>query len=127
MEGALKFKEITYEHAEGFSSGELKHGPLALVTPETTVIAVCTGGDGERTVNNVEEVKARGASVVAVAGADSRAAEVADETLVVPDTHPDVAGVLANAQLQLLAYRSARLLDRPIDKPRNLAKSVTVK
>ena len=126
MEGALKFKEITYEHAEGFSSGELKHGPLALVTPETTVIAVCTGGDGERTVNNVEEVKARGASVVAVAGADGRAAEVADETLVVPDTHPDVAGVLANAQLQLLAYRSARLLDRPIDKPRNLAKSVTV-
>jgi glucosamine--fructose-6-phosphate aminotransferase (isomerizing) len=126
LEGALKFKEITYEHAEGFSSGELKHGPLALVTPDTTVVSVCTGDDWDRTISNMEEVRARGADVVAIAEAGSRATRVADETLRVPETHPEVAGVLANVQLQLLAYRSARLLERPIDKPRNLAKSVTV-
>jgi glucosamine--fructose-6-phosphate aminotransferase (isomerizing) len=127
LEGALKFKEISYEHAEGFAAGELKHGPLALVTHETPVFAVFTGRNDEKTLGNVKEAEARGAPVVAVASErQDEAAQYADERLTIPETHPDVAGVLANVQLQLLSYHAANLLDRPIDKPRNLAKSVTV-
>ncbi|WP_089788357.1 glutamine--fructose-6-phosphate transaminase (isomerizing) [Natronobacterium haloterrestre] len=126
LEGALKFKEITYEHAEGFASGQLKHGPLALVTPETPVFAVYTGGDDEKTRTNAIEAQARGAPIVAVGPDDHPLIEVADAHLGVPDTHPVWAGLLANVQLQLLSYHAAKLLDRPIDKPRNLAKSVTV-
>jgi len=127
LEGALKFKEISYEHAEGFAAGELKHGPLALVTPDTPVFAAFTGRNDEKTLGNVKEAEARGAPVVAVArsGADG-VRQYADDVLTIPDTHPDVAGVLANVQLQLLSYHAADLLGRPIDKPRNLAKSVTV-
>ncbi|AEH37696.1 glutamine--fructose-6-phosphate transaminase (isomerizing) [Halopiger xanaduensis] len=126
LEGALKFKEITYEHAEGFASGELKHGPLALVTPETPVFAVFTGEEDEKTLKNAEEAQTRGAPVVAVCPDDHRAVEVADAHLEIPETDPDLAGLLANVQLQLVSYYAADLLDRPIDKPRNLAKSVTV-
>ena len=128
LEGALKCKEISYEHAEGFPAGELKHGPLALVTPETPVFAVVTG-DGERaqkTLGNIEEVQARGAPVVAVTDGQSDAAEIADKTLQIPETNQRVAPVLANVQLQLFSYHLADSLGRPIDKPRNLAKSVTV-
>ncbi|PSP54420.1 glutamine--fructose-6-phosphate transaminase (isomerizing) [Halobacteriales archaeon QS_1_67_19] len=127
LEGALKFKEISYEHAEGFAAGELKHGPLALVTPDTPVFAVFTGRNDEKTLSNVKEAEARGAPVVAVASDDNEEIhQYADEVLTIPETHPDVAGVLANVQLQLLSYHAADLLDRAIDKPRNLAKSVTV-
>ena len=125
LEGALKFKEITYEHAEGFAAGQLKHGPLALVTPDTPVLAVFSGRHDAKTRSNVEEVKARGAPVVAVASEDSDPGP-ADDVLSVPDTHPDLAGVLANVQLQLVSYHVADLYGRAIDKPRNLAKSVTV-
>ena len=127
-EGALKFKEITYEHAEGFASGELKHGPLALVTPETPVFAIFTGDEEQdkKTRKNAEEAQARGAPLIAVAPEDHEAASIADEHLVVPDTHPVWAGLLANVQLQLVSYYAADQLSRPIDKPRNLAKSVTV-
>ncbi len=126
LEGALKFKEITYEHAEGFASGELKHGPLALVTPETPVFAIFTGQEDEKTLKNAEEAQTRGAPVIAVCPDDHPAVEVADDHLSIPDTEPDLAGLLANVQLQLVSYHAADLLDRPIDKPRNLAKSVTV-
>ena len=127
LEGALKLKEISYEHAEGFAAGELKHGPLALVTPATPVFAVFDGRHDEKTLNNVKEVDARGAPVVAVASDSNEAIfQHADDVLTIPDTHPDAAGILANVQLQLLSYHAAALLDRPIDKPRNLAKSVTV-
>ncbi|MFC7198028.1 glutamine--fructose-6-phosphate transaminase (isomerizing) [Halospeciosus flavus] len=127
LEGALKFKEITYEHAEGFAASELKHGPLALVTTETPVFAVFTGYDDEALLTSVEEVSARGAPVVGI-GADPTGAlaERVDHLLELPDTHPDVAGVLANVQLQLFAYHAADRIGRPIDKPRNLAKCVTV-
>ena len=125
-EAALKLKEISYEHAEGFPAGELKHGPLALVTADTPVFAIATGRNDEKLRSNVEEVSARNAPVVAVAEADSPVARVAEAQLEIPSTHPDLAGVLANVQLQLLSYHVASLLDRPIDKPRNLAKSVTV-
>ena len=127
MEGALKFKEISYEHAEGFAAGELKHGPLALVTPNTPVFAVFNDRDDEKTLGNVKEGEARGAPVVAVAPeGHEEVVQHADEVLTIPDTHPDVTGVPANVQLQLLSYHAADILDRPIDKPRNLAKSVTV-
>ena len=126
-EGALKFKEITYEHAEGFAAGELKHGPLALVTPSTPVVAVVSGAHQTKTLNNVEEVRSRGAPVIGIAPESAdQVANAVDEFLPVPETHPDLAGVLANVQLQLVSYHVADLLDRSIDKPRNLAKSVTV-
>ena len=126
LEGALKLKEITYEHAEGFAAAELKHGPLALVTTETPVFAVFSGRDDERTLGNVKEVEAREAPVVAVAPEGTPVERYAEAVLTIPDTHRDVAGILANVQLQLLSYHAATLRDRPVDKPRNLAKSVTV-
>ena len=127
LEGALKFKEITYEHAEGFAAGELKHGPLALVTDESVVTAVFTGRNDEKTLHNVREVQSRGAPVVAIA--PESATEVkraADETIEIPDAHPELSGLLSNVVLQLFSYHAAELRGRPIDKPRNLAKSVTV-
>jgi len=127
LEGALKFKEITYEHAEGFAAGQLKHGPLALVTDETPVFAVSTGSDSDsKTKTNAIEAQSRGAPIVAVGPDDGSLVDIADAHLSVPDTHPVWAGLLANVQLQLLSYYAATQLDRPIDKPRNLAKSVTV-
>ncbi|WP_135824576.1 glutamine--fructose-6-phosphate transaminase (isomerizing) [Halorussus ruber] len=128
MEAALKMKEITYKHAEGFAAGELKHGPLALVTEKTPVFAIVTGNDetATKTVGNVKEVEARDAPVVAVTDGASEVERYADEVLEIPETHPRVAPVLANVQLQLVAYHAANKLGRSIDKPRNLAKSVTV-
>jgi glucosamine--fructose-6-phosphate aminotransferase (isomerizing) len=128
LEGALKLKEISYEHAEGFAAGELKHGPLALVESDTPVFAVVLG-DGERarkTVGNIKEVEARDAPVVAVTDGQNDAHLYADHVLEVPETHPRAGALLANVQLQLVAYHIANNLGRPIDKPRNLAKSVTV-
>jgi len=126
LEGALKFKEITYEHAEGFAAGELKHGPLALVTPETPVVALFTGEHDEKTLTNAREAQTRGADVIAVALEGHPAASFADAHLPTPKTHPAWGGLLANVQLQLLSYHAANQLGRAIDKPRNLAKSVTV-
>ncbi|UPW01299.1 glutamine--fructose-6-phosphate transaminase (isomerizing) [Halorussus gelatinilyticus] len=128
LEGALKLKEISYKHAEGFPAGELKHGPLALVTDETPVFALVTGNGGKatKTVGNVKEVEARDAPVVAVTDGASDVGRYADAVLEIPETHPRVAPVLANVQLQLVAYYIAKQLGRSIDKPRNLAKSVTV-
>ncbi len=127
LEGALKFKEITYEHAEGFAAGELKHGPLALVTAETPVFAIGTGRHPERLESNVREIQTRLAPVIAVAPrTETNLTDTADAFLAVPATHPDLVAVLANVQLQLIAYHAADEMERAIDKPRNLAKSVTV-
>ncbi|MFC6905934.1 glutamine--fructose-6-phosphate transaminase (isomerizing) [Halalkalicoccus tibetensis] len=128
LEGALKMKEITYKHAEGFAAGELKHGPLALVTSNTPIFAVVTGDDerATKTIGNVKEVEARGAPVVAVTDGQSDVERYADHVLSIPETHGRVGPILANIQLQLASYWLANRLDRSIDKPRNLAKSVTV-
>jgi len=127
LEGALKFKEITYEHAEGFAAGELKHGPLALVTEDTPVFAVGTGAHAARLESNVREIQTRSAPVIAVAPRTAGdLMDTADEFLPVPATHPDLVAILANVQLQFVAYHTANAMDRSIDKPRNLAKSVTV-
>ncbi len=125
LEGALKLKEISYDHAEGFPAGELKHGPLALVTPETTVIALLTEGAAPKaTLNSVKEVETRGASVIGLS-TDTTTSKFVDTTLRVPDVG-DLSPVVANVHQQLFAYHVARLSGRSIDKPRNLAKSVTV-
>ncbi|WP_458190944.1 glutamine--fructose-6-phosphate transaminase (isomerizing) [Haladaptatus sp. NG-WS-4] len=128
LEGALKMKEITYKQAEGFAAGELKHGPLALVTEETPVFVSVVGDDeyAHKTIANAKEVTARGAPLIAITDDSSSIRRYADEVLTIPSTDPGVAPILVNIQYQLLAYYTADLLGREIDKPRNLAKSVTV-
>ncbi|MFD1597511.1 glutamine--fructose-6-phosphate transaminase (isomerizing) [Halobellus rarus] len=124
LESALKLKEISYDHAEGFAAGELKHGPLALVTPDTPVIAILTEeAAAEKTIHNVKEVESRGAPVIGVTS-DPVTTDVAS-TFEIPSCGP-LEPVVANVALQLFAYHVANEKGRPIDKPRNLAKSVTV-
>jgi glucosamine--fructose-6-phosphate aminotransferase (isomerizing) len=125
LEGALKLKEISYDHAEEFPAGELKHGPLALVTPDTPVLAVLTqGSTPDETLNNVKEVESRGAPVIG-ASSDDGHEKLLDVRFEVPDAGW-MEPLVANVYLQLFAYHVADLKGRPIDKPRNLAKSVTV-
>ncbi len=127
LEGALKMKEISYKHAEGFAAGELKHGPLALVTENTPVFALITGDENAvKTIGNVKEVEARSAPVVAITDSPSDVDAYASHVLEVPSAGPRLSPILANVQLQLVSYWVANQLGRSIDKPRNLAKSVTV-
>jgi len=125
LEGALKLKEISYVHAEGFPAGELKHGTLALVTEDTPVLATLTEGSRPReTLNNVKEVQSRGAPVVGFSSLDD-AEKFLDEVVAIPDLGM-LEPLVANVGMQLFAYHVANNMGRPIDKPRNLAKSVTV-
>jgi glutamine---fructose-6-phosphate transaminase (isomerizing) len=128
LEGALKLKEISYLRAEGYAAGELKHGPIALIVPGTVVVGVATRNRlTEKMLANVAEVASRGATVVLVAGdGDEAAASVADHVLWVPPTDPLLSPVVDVVPLQLLAYRLARDLGNDVDRPRNLAKTVTV-
>ena len=125
LESALKLKEITYEHAEGFASGELKHGPLALVTPDTPVVAVLTdGAEPDVTLNSVKEVESRSAPVVGLIS-DPDKEKFLDSSFEIPAVGR-MEPLVANVVLQLFAYHVANLQGRSIDQPRNLAKSVTV-
>jgi len=128
MEGSLKLKEISYVHSEALAAGELKHGTLALVTPGVPVFALVTQGHVyEKTVSNIQEVKARGAEVVAVAYEDDRSiSRHVDQVIRIPRVHDLLAPVVAIVPLQLFAYHVARERGHDIDQPRNLAKSVTV-
>lgn len=128
MEGSLKLKEISYIHAEAYAAGELKHGTLALVEDYVPVVALCTQKDlYDKTASNIQEVKARGASVLALAMEGSVEVEkVSDKTIYIPETHPLLAPILTVIPLQLLAYHTAVARGCDVDKPRNLAKSVTV-
>ncbi|HEY7281354.1 MAG TPA: glutamine--fructose-6-phosphate transaminase (isomerizing) [Actinomycetota bacterium] len=128
LEGALKLKEISYIHAEGYPAGELKHGPIALIEEGVPVVAVATECHVyPKVLSNIQEVKARGASVIAVATeGDSQIAGLADHVLYVPRTPELLAPVVVSVPLQLLAYHIAKLRGCDIDQPRNLAKSVTV-
>ena len=128
LEGALKMKEISYIHAEGFAAGELKHGPFALLSKETPVIAICLPGETyDVMVSNIKEIKARGAPVIVIGTAGNPdLPEIADLFIPLPKT-PNFTEVLTSlVVLQLLAYHTAVALGRDVDKPRNLAKSVTV-
>jgi len=128
MEGALKLKEISYVHAEAYPTGEMKHGPIALIDETMPVIAVATASAlYDKTVSNLQEVKARDGRLIVVANeGDERVREHADEVIYVPATHELLSPVVNVVPLQLLAYEVASRLGRDVDQPRNLAKSVTV-
>jgi glutamine---fructose-6-phosphate transaminase (isomerizing) len=128
LEGALKLKEISYAHAEGYAAGEMKHGPIALIDERMPVV-VLTPRDGsyDRMVGNVEEVKARGGRVIAICHlGDAEMARRADHVLEVPAAADLLSPLLTVVPLQLLAYHMAVLRGCDVDQPRNLAKSVTV-
>ncbi len=128
LEGALKLKEISYIHAEGYPAAEMKHGPIALVDENTPSLFIMPQGKVyEKVMSNLEEVKARGGPVIAIAGeGDTAIAEVADEVIYVPQVEEFLQPIVSSVPLQLLAYHIAVLRDCDVDKPRNLAKSVTV-
>ncbi len=128
LEGALKLKEISYIHAEGYAAGEMKHGPIALVDDNLPVIVVAPKDDYyEKIVSNIQEVKARKGNVIAiVTEGDVVLKEMVNDSIEIPDSHPAVAPLLSVIPLQLLAYHIALLRGCNVDQPRNLAKSVTV-
>jgi glucosamine--fructose-6-phosphate aminotransferase (isomerizing) len=128
LEGALKLKEISYIHAEGYAAGEMKHGPIALIDKDMPVVVLAPRDRlYEKTVSNLMEVKARSAPVIAfVTEGDQELGKQADAVFTVPDVHPLLTPVLFTIPLQLLAYHIAVLRGADVDQPRNLAKSVTV-
>ena len=129
LEGALKLKEISYIHAEGYPAGEMKHGPIALIDQDMPVVAIATGSDAifEKVASNIQEVKARDGVVLAVTDRDPDAlGGLADEVIRVPRTTPLLQPVVNTVPLQLLAYFIGVRLGKDVDQPRNLAKSVTV-
>jgi glucosamine--fructose-6-phosphate aminotransferase (isomerizing) len=128
LEGALKLKEISYIHAEGYAAGEMKHGPIALIDSEMPVV-VLSPKDRlyEKSVSNLMEVRARNAPVIAfVSEGDHGLDQVADHVFAIPDVHPLLTPILFTVGLQLLAYHIAVQRGLDVDRPRNLAKSVTV-
>jgi glucosamine--fructose-6-phosphate aminotransferase (isomerizing) len=128
LEGALKLKEISYVHAEGYAAGELKHGPISLLDAECPLVAVATRSSVyDKLISNVMEGRARDARVIAVATeGDADITRSADDVCWVPDTHETLSPVLAVIPLQLFAYHIAVARGTDVDQPRNLAKSVTV-
>ncbi|MEM9085231.1 MAG: glutamine--fructose-6-phosphate transaminase (isomerizing) [Pseudomonadota bacterium] len=129
LEGALKLKEISYIHAEGYASGEMKHGPIALIDDDVPVVVIAPSGPlFEKTVSNMEEVRARGGQVVLISDADGleQAGEGCLATIEMPVVHPLIAPLVYAVPVQLLAYHVAVVKGTDVDQPRNLAKSVTV-
>ena len=128
LEGALKLKEISYIHAEGYPAGEMKHGPIALIDENLPVVAIAPDDSVyEKMLSNIEEVKARSGQVIAVTDRENGdLSRKADHTVVVPATHELLSPLLMVVPLQLLAYHIALLRGCDVDQPRNLAKSVTV-
>ena len=129
LEGALKLKEISYIHAEGYAAGEMKHGPIALIDKAVPVIAICPSGPlFEKTASNLQEAAARGGQIVVFsdqAGA-AKLQSIAAETIILPQIDPFAAPILYAIPVQMLAYHVAVLKGTDVDQPRNLAKSVTV-
>ncbi len=128
LEGALKLKEISYVHAEGYPAGEMKHGPIALIDREMPVVVLAPKNDVyEKILSNIEEVKAREGMVIALASpSDREIGRKVDDVIYIPETHPSLAPILLTIPLQLLAYYMADFKGTDVDQPRNLAKSVTV-
>jgi glutamine---fructose-6-phosphate transaminase (isomerizing) len=128
LEGALKLKEISYIPTEAYSAGEMKHGPIALLDSETPVVCVATDSHVyDKVVSNIQETRARGAQVIAIAtDGNEDIQHHADDVIYVPKTPAFLQAALAILPLQLLAYRIARLRGMNVDQPRNLAKTVTV-
>jgi glucosamine--fructose-6-phosphate aminotransferase (isomerizing) len=128
LEGALKLKEISYIHAEGMPAAEMKHGPIALINEGMPVVFVATRGQQyDKVISNIEEVRARGGKIIAVATeGDTHLSRYSDHIIYVPDTLEALQPLLSVVPLQLLAYHAAVIRGCNVDKPRNLAKSVTV-
>jgi glucosamine--fructose-6-phosphate aminotransferase (isomerizing) len=128
LEGALKLKEISYIHAEGYPAGEMKHGPIALIDEEMPVVVLISKGKTyEKVMGNIEEVRARKGKVIAIASkSDEKIREKADTVISIPENNPALTPILLTIPLQLLAYYIGVLKGTDVDQPRNLAKSVTV-
>lgn len=128
LEGALKLKEISYIHAEGYPAAEMKHGPIALIDEEMPVFVIATKGTSyEKVVSNIQEVKARKGKIIAiVTEGDTDVKEMADHVIEIPDTDEHLVPILATIPFQLLSYHIAVMRNCNVDQPRNLAKSVTV-
>jgi glutamine---fructose-6-phosphate transaminase (isomerizing) len=129
LEGALKLKEISYIHAEGYAAGELKHGPIALVDETIPVVVIAPSDElTEKTVSNMQEVCARGGRIILITDPEGARihGSIAAHTIVLPQVHPFIAPIVAAVAVQLLAYHTAAHLGADVDQPRNLAKSVTV-
>ena len=128
LEGALKLKEISYIHAEGYAAGEMKHGPIALIDENMPVVVIANRSPVyDKVLSNLEQVRSREGSVIAVASeGDTEIAEKANEVIYVPDLGEHLTSILVTVPLQLLAYHVAVLKGTDVDQPRNLAKSVTV-
>ncbi len=128
LEGALKLKEISYIHAEGYAAGEMKHGPIALIDENMPVVVLCPqDAHYEKTLSNMQEVKAREGQIIAVyTRGDDHAARFADDAIAIPAAEPEILPLLSVLPLQLLAYHMADLKGTDVDQPRNLAKTVTV-
>ncbi|KAF9659053.1 glutamine--fructose-6-phosphate transaminase (isomerizing) [Tenacibaculum sp. Mcav3-52] len=128
LEGALKLKEISYIHAEGYPAAEMKHGPIALIDENMPVFVIATSrGHYEKVVSNIQEIKSRSGKIVAiVTEGDETVKEIADHVIEIPDTEEAFSPLLTTIPLQLLSYHIAVMLDKNVDQPRNLAKSVTV-
>ncbi|MFB9055404.1 glutamine--fructose-6-phosphate transaminase (isomerizing) [Mariniflexile ostreae] len=128
LEGALKLKEISYIHAEGYPAAEMKHGPIALIDENMPVIVIATKkGHYEKVVSNIQEIKSRKGKIIGiVTEGDTQVRALADHVIEVPETEESLSPLLTTIPLQLLSYHIAVLLDKNVDQPRNLAKSVTV-
>lgn len=128
LEGSLKLKEISYIHSEAYAAGELKHGTISLISEGTPVFAVITDKKiAEKTISNIKEVRSRGARVYLIISEDIQVSEdIYDEIILIPNINQEIASILSVVPLQLIAYEVALLRNCSIDKPRNLAKSVTV-
>ena len=128
LEGALKLKEISYIHAEGYPAAEMKHGPIALIDENMPVVVIATRkGNYHKVVSNIMEIKARGAKIIVVVSeGDQEIEKLADHIIEIPSCDELIAPILANIPLQLLSYHIANKKGCNVDQPRNLAKSVTV-
>ena len=128
LEGALKLKEISYIHAEGYPAAEMKHGPIALIDENMPIFVIATNrGHYEKVVSNIQEIKSRAGKIIAVVTeGDTQVRDIADHVIEVPDTEEALSPLLTTIPFQLLSYHIAVMLDKNVDQPRNLAKSVTV-
>ena len=128
LEGALKLKEISYIHAEGYPAAEMKHGPIALIDKNMPTVIIATDQSNyDKVVINAEEIKARSGKLIAIVKkGDSKMSKIADHIIEIPETHKFLTPLLTTIPLQLLSYHIAKLRGCDVDQPRNLAKSVTV-